>query len=208
MASAGRRDRFERCSWRWNAAGFATLNLDYASRRKPLEMLAEDIDPAIEQLRRSRRRLLPFRLSFHGRACWRASTRQVSAETTGPRRDARHAERRQRNRRPAEEYSPSIAPSSDRPGSSSARSGTRNRSAVSAGRLSRRHHRRKPVDRSDHRRRFCRSRMTAGCRWKTPGSTAWPTTSWSATAHPWLVRNRVAIAQTIAFADGRVRRLL
>jgi pimeloyl-ACP methyl ester carboxylesterase len=28
-------------------AGFATLNLDYASRRKPLEQLAEDIHPAI-----------------------------------------------------------------------------------------------------------------------------------------------------------------
>lgn len=28
-------------------SGFATLNLDYASRRKPLELLAEDIDPAI-----------------------------------------------------------------------------------------------------------------------------------------------------------------
>ena len=28
-------------------AGFATLNLDYASRRKPLELLAEDIHPAI-----------------------------------------------------------------------------------------------------------------------------------------------------------------
>jgi pimeloyl-ACP methyl ester carboxylesterase len=29
-------------------AGFATLNLDYASRRKALEGLAEDIDPAIQ----------------------------------------------------------------------------------------------------------------------------------------------------------------
>jgi len=29
-------------------AGFATLTLDYASRRKPLEGLAEDIDPAIQ----------------------------------------------------------------------------------------------------------------------------------------------------------------
>jgi pimeloyl-ACP methyl ester carboxylesterase len=28
--------------------GFATLNLDYASRRKPLEGLAEDIDPAVQ----------------------------------------------------------------------------------------------------------------------------------------------------------------
>ncbi|MBO4226318.1 triacylglycerol lipase [Bradyrhizobium neotropicale] len=29
-------------------AGYTTLNLDYASRRKPLEALAEDIHPAIE----------------------------------------------------------------------------------------------------------------------------------------------------------------
>nr|WP_249158332.1 alpha/beta fold hydrolase [Bradyrhizobium jicamae] len=29
-------------------AGYATLNLDYASRRKPLEALTEDIHPAIE----------------------------------------------------------------------------------------------------------------------------------------------------------------
>ena len=31
-----------------DGAGFATLNLDYASRRKALEALAEDIHPAIE----------------------------------------------------------------------------------------------------------------------------------------------------------------
>jgi pimeloyl-ACP methyl ester carboxylesterase len=31
------------------AAGFATLNLGYASRRKPLELLAEDIHPPIER---------------------------------------------------------------------------------------------------------------------------------------------------------------
>ena len=30
-------------------AGFVTLNLDYASRRKPLAALAEDIRPAIER---------------------------------------------------------------------------------------------------------------------------------------------------------------
>ncbi|WP_257168544.1 alpha/beta fold hydrolase [Bradyrhizobium sp. SRS-191] len=32
---------------RLQRAGFATLNLDYESRKKPLERLAEDIDPAI-----------------------------------------------------------------------------------------------------------------------------------------------------------------
>ncbi len=34
-------------------AGFVTLNLDYASRRKPLAALAEDIRPAIERFARS-----------------------------------------------------------------------------------------------------------------------------------------------------------
>jgi hypothetical protein len=48
-------------------AGFATLNLDYASRRKALEALAEDIDPP-SSLCRSHRRLRSFRLPFHGRA--------------------------------------------------------------------------------------------------------------------------------------------
>ncbi|MFN5686925.1 esterase/lipase family protein, partial [Bradyrhizobium sp.] len=32
---------------RLQRAGFATLNLDYESRKKPLERLAEDIHPAI-----------------------------------------------------------------------------------------------------------------------------------------------------------------
>ena len=49
MASAGRRDRFARCRRRWKAVGFATLNQDYASRRKALEALAEDIHPAIQR---------------------------------------------------------------------------------------------------------------------------------------------------------------
>jgi pimeloyl-ACP methyl ester carboxylesterase len=39
---------FRRMQLALERAGFATLNLDYASRRKPLEGLAEDIDPAIQ----------------------------------------------------------------------------------------------------------------------------------------------------------------
>ena len=39
---------FRRMQTAIEASGFATLNLDYASRRKALESLAEDIHPAIE----------------------------------------------------------------------------------------------------------------------------------------------------------------
>jgi pimeloyl-ACP methyl ester carboxylesterase len=39
---------FRRMQTAMDASGFATLNLDYASRRKALESLAEDIHPAIE----------------------------------------------------------------------------------------------------------------------------------------------------------------
>ena len=59
-------------------AGFATLNLDYASRRKALEALAEDIHPAIERFAERHRRLRPFRLPFHGRA---AGARLSSPDT-------------------------------------------------------------------------------------------------------------------------------
>ena len=95
---------------------------------------------------RSHRRLRPFRLSFHGRAAGAGLHRQTSAETARPRRDAGHAEWRQRNRRPAEEYW-SLS-RLFRTGRAAARhtAGCCHRSAVSAGRLSRRHHRRKPVD--------------------------------------------------------------
>jgi len=40
---------FRRMQLALERAGFATLNLDYASRRKALEGLAEDIDPAIQR---------------------------------------------------------------------------------------------------------------------------------------------------------------
>ena len=38
---------FRRMQTAVEAAGFATLNIDYASRHKPLEALAEDIHSAI-----------------------------------------------------------------------------------------------------------------------------------------------------------------
>lgn len=39
---------FRRMELALQAAGFATLNLDYDSRRKPLDALADDIHPAVE----------------------------------------------------------------------------------------------------------------------------------------------------------------
>jgi pimeloyl-ACP methyl ester carboxylesterase len=39
---------FRRMQMAASAAGFATLNIDYASRHRPLEALAQDIHPAIE----------------------------------------------------------------------------------------------------------------------------------------------------------------
>ncbi len=48
-ASSRSLGKFERALRR---SGFATLNLDYASRRKPLQALAADIDPAISRFAR------------------------------------------------------------------------------------------------------------------------------------------------------------
>jgi pimeloyl-ACP methyl ester carboxylesterase len=44
---AGRSLMLRRLEKALQRAGFATLNLDYASRKKPLDLLAEDIHPAI-----------------------------------------------------------------------------------------------------------------------------------------------------------------
>ncbi|WP_338690466.1 MULTISPECIES: esterase/lipase family protein [unclassified Bradyrhizobium] len=44
---------FRRMELALDDAGFATLNLDYDSRRKPLDALAEDIHPALDRFARS-----------------------------------------------------------------------------------------------------------------------------------------------------------
>jgi pimeloyl-ACP methyl ester carboxylesterase len=44
---------FHRMELALRDAGFATLNLDYDSRRKPLDALAEDIHPALDRFARS-----------------------------------------------------------------------------------------------------------------------------------------------------------
>nr|WP_249794139.1 alpha/beta fold hydrolase [Bradyrhizobium sp. BRP56] len=44
---------FRRMELALRAAGFATLNLDYDSRRKPLDVLAEDIHPSLDRFAQS-----------------------------------------------------------------------------------------------------------------------------------------------------------
>jgi hypothetical protein len=61
------------------ASGFVTLNLDYASRRKALESLAEDIHPAIELFASG----IEGSIHFVGHsmvACWRAPISQDTGQ--------------------------------------------------------------------------------------------------------------------------------
>ncbi len=44
---------FQKMQTALEAAGFATLNVGYASRSKPIEALAEDIHPAVERFAES-----------------------------------------------------------------------------------------------------------------------------------------------------------
>ena len=172
MASAGRRYRFERCSWRWKRAGFATLNLDYASRRKALEALAEDIHPAIQRFADRIDGSVHFVCHSMGGLAGPRLHCQASARTPGPRRDAGHAEQRQRNRRPAEEYwsLPRVF-----------RTGRGSNSAPGGMLRSKRCFRRSIIPSASSPEtgrsiqwpgRCCRSRMTDGCRLRTPSSTA------------------------------------
>ena len=159
------------------AAGFATLNIGYASRRKTLERLAEQHPSRDRAFRRRHRRLDPFRRPFHGRPAGAGLSRQIPAEAARPRGDARHPEWRQRDRRPPK----GIFALSRlvRPG----RTATRHRQGCNARASS---CRRSIIPSASSpetarsirsRRRSCRSRMTDGCRWRIQSSTAWPITS-------------------------------
>jgi pimeloyl-ACP methyl ester carboxylesterase len=55
------------------AAGYAALNVGYASRSKALEALAEDIHPAVERFAEGREGSVHFVCHSMG-GCWRAST--------------------------------------------------------------------------------------------------------------------------------------
>ena len=85
---------------RCSSAGFATLNLDYPSRKKPLDQLAEDIHPAVADFAGDMR-AAPLRHPFDGRAAGAGLCGKLSAGAARPRRHAGHAERRQRGRRSA-----------------------------------------------------------------------------------------------------------
>ena len=61
--------------------GYATLNLGYASRRKALEALAEDIHPAVDLFAGGLDGLGPLRLPFHGRAVGAGLSRQIPASS-------------------------------------------------------------------------------------------------------------------------------
>ncbi|WP_370143897.1 esterase/lipase family protein [Bradyrhizobium elkanii] len=130
-------------------AGFATLNLDYDSRRKGLDALAEDIHPSLDQFARS----LDGSVHFVCHSMGGLLARVYLARHPGaarPHRDAGHTERRQRDRRPPEE--PRGLSRLFRSGRPAARHPPRcgDQRAAAVDRLLRRHHRRQPLGLSDH----------------------------------------------------------
>ena len=184
-------------------SGFATLNLDYASRRKALEALAEDIHPAIELFAGGLDGSIHFVCHSMGGLLARVYHRPRYAATAGPRGHARHAEQRQRDRRPPEEfwaYRAFFGPAGQQLGTQ--------RSAVDDAMLP-------PVNYPVG--------IIAGNRSIDPvvgtmlpkphdGRVSVANTRLDGmadhivvrTSHPWLMRNGEAIAQTIAFLrDGR-----
>ena len=159
-------------------AGFATLNQDYASRRKALEALAEDIHPAIERFADGIDGSVHFVCHSMGGLLARVYLARHRPKRLGrvvmlgtPNSGSEIADRlknfgayraffgpagqqlgTQRDARSKRCFRRSIIPSASSPETG--------RSIRWPGRC-------------------CRSRMMGGCRLRTPSSTAWPITSWS-----------------------------
>ena len=159
-------------------AGFATLNLDYASRRKALEALAEDIHPAIQRFADRIDGSVHFVCHSMGGLLARVYIARHRPKRLGrvvmlgtPNSGSEIADRLKN----FGAYRAFFGPAGQQ-------LGTQRDDAINA--LF------PPVDYpvgiiAGNRSidplagRCCRNRMTAGYRWKTPGSMAWPTMSWS-----------------------------
>ena len=129
--------------------GFATLNLDYASRRKALEALAEDIHPAIQRFADGIDGSVHFVCHSMGGLLARVYIARYRPKRLGrvvmlgtPNSGSEIADRLKN----FGAYRAFFGPAGQQLGTAA---GCCNRSAVSTDRLSRRHRRRKPVDRSD-----------------------------------------------------------
>jgi pimeloyl-ACP methyl ester carboxylesterase len=160
------------------ASGFATLNLDYPSRRKSLQALAEDIHPAVARFAESIEGSLHFVCHSMGGLLARVYLARHRPKRLGrvvmlgtPNGGSEIADRL----KGFAAYRAFFGPAGQQ-------LGTRRDDALSAILP--------PVDypvgiiraagRSIRSRQHsCRSRMTVGCRWRTQNSTAWPIMSWS-----------------------------
>ena len=205
MASAGRRDRFERCRRRWKAAGFATLNLDYASRRKALEALAEDIHPAIQRFADRIDGSVHFVCHSMGGLLARVYIARHRPKRLGrvvmlgtPNSGSEIADRLKN----FGAYRAFFGPAGQQLGT---QRDDAIECAVSTAGLSGRHHRGKPLDRSAVGKMLPKphdGRVSVE-NTRIDGMADHVVVD---TSHPWLVRNSVAVAQTIAFLqDGTIR---
>ena len=161
-----------------DGAGFATLNLDYASRRKALEALAEDIHPAIELFAGGLTGSVHFVCHSMGGLLARVYLTRYRPKHLGrvvmlgtPNSGSEIADRLKNfgayraffgpagqqlgTQRSAVDHA--MLPASIIPSASSPETGRSIR----------------------WRGQCCQSRMTGGCRLRTPNSKAWRITSWS-----------------------------
>ena len=187
-------------------AGFATLNLDYASRRKALEALAEDIHPAIELFADRIDGSVHFVCHSMGGLLARVYIARHRPQRLGrvvmlgtPNSGSEIADRLKN----FGAYRAFFGPAGQQLGTQ--------RDAMRSMRCFRRSiipSASSPETARSIRwpARCCRSRMTAGYRWRTPGSMAWRTMSWSTPRIRGWCEISVAVAQTIAFLqDGTIR---